>query len=106
MTQALLGLKAAYEKAQQANGGKAPSQDQVIAAFENLEYQGPGGTVRMALGKGHQAVMDTTYGEVKHEQGKAVVTNVRSYTAEQVNPPDGMQSEAWIKNDLKPASNN
>lgn len=106
MTQALLGLKAAYEKAQQANGGKAPSQDQVIAAFENLEYRGPGGTVRMALGKGHQAVMDTAYGEVKHEQGKAVVTNVRRYTAEQVNPPDGMQSEAWIKNELKPAGKN
>jgi branched-chain amino acid transport system substrate-binding protein len=106
MTQAILGVKAAYEKAQQANGGKAPDQAQVIAAFENLEYEGPGGTVRMALGKGHQAVMDTAYGEVKHEGGKAGVTNVRRYKADEVNPPDGMQSEAWIKNDLKPASNN
>lgn len=102
MSQALLGLKAAYEKAQEAGGGRAPGQDQVIDAFENLEYEGPGGTVRMALGKGHQAVMDTAYGEVKHEQGKAVVTKIRRYTAEQVNPPDGMQSDAWIKNDLKP----
>ncbi|NLO80510.1 MAG: ABC transporter substrate-binding protein [Xanthomonadaceae bacterium] len=102
MSQALLGLKAAYEKAQAANGGQAPSQDQVIEAFEHLEYEGPGGTVRMALGNGHQAVMETAYGEVKHENGKAVVVNVRRYTAEQVNPPDGMQSAAWIKNDLKP----
>ena len=46
--------------------------------------------------------METAYGEVKHENGKAVVVNVRRYTAEQVNPPDGMQSAAWIKNDLKP----
>lgn len=105
MAQALLGVKAAYEKAQQANDGKAPGQEQVIAAFENLEYESPGGLVRMALGKGHQAVMDTAYGEVKHDKGKAVVTNIRRYKAEDVNPPDGMQSEAWIKNDLKPASN-
>ena len=42
MAQALLGLKAAYDKAQAANGGKRPNQDQVIAAFENLTFEGAG----------------------------------------------------------------
>ena len=101
MTQAILGIKAAYEKAQAANGGKAPNQDQIIASFEHLEFEGPGGTVRMALGKGHQAVLGTAYGTVKHENGQAVVTNVRYYPAEKVNPPEGVKSEDWVKTALK-----
>src|SRR5512145_3238923 len=36
MSQAVLGLKAAYEKA--AAAGAAPSRDQIIAAFENLTF--------------------------------------------------------------------
>ncbi len=70
MVQAILGVKAAWEKAQAANGGKRPSQEQVIAAFENLTFEGPGGTVSMSLGKGHQAVQGTAYGTTKHVGGK------------------------------------
>ena len=40
MAQAILGVKAAYEKAAGGAGGKAPSQEQVIAAFENLTFEG------------------------------------------------------------------
>jgi len=101
MTQAILGIKAAYEKAQAANGGKAPNQDQVIASFENLEFEGPGGTVKMALGKGHQAVLGTAYGTVKHQNGQATLVNVKHYPAEKVNPPEGTKSEDWIKTALK-----
>jgi len=60
MAQAILGVKAAWEKAQAANGGKRPSTEQVAAALEQLTYEGPGGTVKMSLGKGHQAVMETS----------------------------------------------
>ena len=41
MAQAILGLKAAYEKA----GGARPTQEQIIAAFEGLTFEGPGGPV-------------------------------------------------------------
>jgi branched-chain amino acid transport system substrate-binding protein len=103
MAQALLGLKAAYDKAQAANGGKRPNQDQVIAAFENLTFEGPGGPVAMSLGKGHQAVQGTAYGTVKHEGGKVTVTNVKRYPASRITPPDGVKSEDWIKSGFKTA---
>lgn len=97
MVQAILGVKSAFEKAQAANGGKAPSQDQVIAAFENLSFEGPGGKVEMSLGKGHQAVQGTAYGVTKNVDGKVTVVDVKRYEASRVTPPDGMKSEAWIK---------
>jgi branched-chain amino acid transport system substrate-binding protein len=103
MAQALLGLKAAFDKAQAANGGKRPNQDQVVAAFENLTFEGPGGPVSMSLGKGHQAVQGTAYGTVKHEGGKVTVTNVRRYPASRITPPDGVKSEDWIKSGFKTA---
>ena len=52
MMQAILGVKSAWEKAQAANGGKRPSQDQVIAAFENLTFEGPGGLVQHVARQG------------------------------------------------------
>lgn len=101
MAQAILGVKAAWEKAQQANGGKRPTQEQVGAALKGLTFEGPGGTVRMAIGKGHQAIMETAYGMTKRAGGKLTVTNVKRYPAEKVNPPDGVKSADWIKNGFK-----
>jgi branched-chain amino acid transport system substrate-binding protein len=101
MVQAILGVKAAYEKAQAANAGKAPDQDQVIAALENLTYETPSGKVEMSLGKGHQAVQGTAYGTVKHVKGKFTLTNVKQYPAAKVNPPEGVKSEDWIKSGFK-----
>jgi branched-chain amino acid transport system substrate-binding protein len=100
-SQALLGVKAAWEKAQAAAGGKTPTQDQVIAAFENLVFEGPGGRVAMSLGKGHQAVMDNAIGTTKVVDGKLTMTNVKRYPAAQINPPDGVKSEAWLKSGFK-----
>jgi branched-chain amino acid transport system substrate-binding protein len=99
-TNALLGLKAAYEKAQKA-GSATPNQDQIIAAFENLTFDGVGGQVRMALGKGHQAVMDNAIGTTKSAGGQLTIVDVKRYPAERVNPPEGLKSEAWIKSGLK-----
>jgi branched-chain amino acid transport system substrate-binding protein len=96
MTQAILGIKAAWEKAQAANGGKRPSNEQVAAALENLTFEGPGGTVKMSNGKGHQAIMEMVYGMSKVVGGKMTVTNVKRYPAEKVNPPDGVKSADWI----------
>jgi branched-chain amino acid transport system substrate-binding protein len=101
MVQAILGTKTAYEKAQKANGDKPPSQDQIIAAFEGLSWETPSGTIRMALGKGHQAVQPIAYGTTKRVDGTLTITNVKHYAAELVNPPDGVKSEAWIKSGFK-----
>ena len=100
MAQAILGVKAAYENAQKA-GAAAPSQEQIIAAFENLTFEGPGGMVKMALGKGHQAVMDTAIGTTKSEGGQLKIVDIVRYPAEKVLPPEGVKSEAWIKSGFK-----
>ena len=96
MTQAILGTKSAWEKAQAANGGQRPSTDQVIAAFEGISFNGPGGNVRMALGKGHQAITETVYGQTKLVKGQMTMVKVKRYPAEQVNPPEGVKSADWI----------
>ncbi len=101
MAQALLGLKAAYEKAQ--GGGAAPSQDQIIAAFEGLAFETPSGKIAMSLGKGHQAVEGVVYGMTKTAGGKLTYVKVKQYPPEKVNPPEGVKSADWIKTALKPA---
>lgn len=103
---ALLGLKAAYEKA--AKGGMLPDTDQVVAALENLVFEGPGGTVKMALANGHQAILDTAYGRYKYNKstGQATLTDVTTYKAECVNPPDGVKSLDWIRSGFKGAQCN
>jgi branched-chain amino acid transport system substrate-binding protein len=102
MAQAILGLKSAYEKAQGA-GGAAPTQEQIIAAFEGLTFETPSGTIKMALGKGHQAIEGTAYGMAKTVAGKLTFENVRQYPPERVNPPDGAKSAEWIKTAFEPA---
>jgi branched-chain amino acid transport system substrate-binding protein len=101
MAQAILGTKAAWEKAQAANGGKRPSQDQVIAAFERLTFMSPAGKVDMAIGAGHQAITETAYGVTKKVKGKMTIANIKRYPAEAVNPPDGMKAADWINNGFK-----
>ena len=101
MAQAILGVKAAWEKAQAANGGKRPTNEQVAAALENSTFEGPGGTVKMANGKGHQAVMETVYGMSKVVGGKMTITNVKRYPAEKVNAPDGVKAADWIAGGFK-----
>jgi branched-chain amino acid transport system substrate-binding protein len=101
MAQAILGVKAAWEKALAANGGQRPTNEQVGAALEHMTYEGPGGTVRMANGSGHQAIMETVYGTTKLVGGKLTIANVKRYPAETVNPPDGVKSADWIKSGFK-----
>ena len=101
MAQAILGVKLAWEKAQKENGGKRPTNEQVGKALENMEYEGPGGVVKMANGKGHQAIMETAYGQTKRVKGKITMVNVKRYPAEKVNPPANMKSADWIKGGFK-----
>jgi len=100
MAQAILGVKAAYEKAK-GTGDVAFDQERIIAALEELIFEGPGGTVKMSLGKGHQAVMDAAVGTTKAEGGQLKIVDIERYPADKVNPPDGVKSEAWIKSSLE-----
>ncbi|MBB3988277.1 ABC transporter substrate-binding protein [Sagittula sp. NFXS13] len=101
MAQALLGLKSAWEKA----GSDDPAA--IAKAFENLEYETPAGTVRMAIGNGHQAVQGIAYGTYKQDaDGNPGVENVIAYAAECVNPPNDTTAAAWIEAGFPGASCN
>jgi branched-chain amino acid transport system substrate-binding protein len=96
MTQAILGLKAAMEKAAGGSEGK-PDTEATIAAFENLTFNTPSGEVRMTLGNGHQAIQPMSYGTYKYDPDKgAQLVDVVTYAAECVNPPAGKTSAEWI----------
>ena len=101
IAQALLGLKAAYEKAQ--GGGASPAPEAIAGALEGLAFETPSGTIKMALGKGHQAVEGTVYGRAKTVNGKLTFVDVKTYAPDKVNPPEGVKSADWIKTSLKPA---
>ena len=97
MVQAILGTKAAYEKAKAAASGKDPATDQIIAAFQGLSFETPSGTTKMALGNGHQGIQPMVYGMTRAVDGRLTMINVTRYAADQVNPPEGVKSEDWIK---------
>ncbi len=99
MALTLFGVKAAYEKAIAENGGKWPTQDQVIAAFEHLEFDSPSGVIQMALANGHQAIEPMAFGitgEFDPAAGEVKLTDRMVFPAECVNPPEGVKGEDWI----------
>jgi branched-chain amino acid transport system substrate-binding protein len=104
MVQAILGLKAATEKAA-AGKPEMPGTEAVITAFEGLSYEAPSGRVDMKLGKGHQAIQANAYGTFKLDKatGQGTLVDIVHYAAECVNPPEGIKSEAWIKEGFKGA---
>lgn len=99
MAQALLGVKAAADKA------GSTDQDAVIGALKGLEWDGPSGKVSMALANGHQAIQGTAYGTYKFDKdtGKASLVDIVRYGAECVNPPAGMNSIDWINSGFEGA---
>jgi branched-chain amino acid transport system substrate-binding protein len=99
MLSSMLGLKAAWEKAQAANGGKRPTTDDVIKAFTGLEFETASGPVKMALGKGHQGIEEVAVGTYRFNKttNQPELYDLLTYPAECVNPPANMTSEEWLK---------
>ena len=84
-TNALLGLKAAYEKGSEGRRS-SPEPGTNHRRVRNLAFDGVGGTVRMALGKGHQASW-TTPSARRSQGGQLTIVDVKRY-AGKVNPPE------------------
>ena len=98
MAQALLGLKAAIEKAMAENGGTKPTDEELAAAMENLSWESPGGKIEMANGKGHQAIQPIGFGRTqKDDQGNIVLGDIVRFDARCVNPPADMTGLEWIE---------
>ena len=106
MAQSLLGLKLAYEKV--AKAGVKPTADEVAAAFKGIEFEGPAGHVKMALGDGHQGITETAYGiyRFNKQSREPEIVDIVRYPAECVNPPAGVDADKWIEEGMKGAKCN
>jgi branched-chain amino acid transport system substrate-binding protein len=104
--QGIFGIKAAYEKAASGKAGKQTSEA-VIAALRGLTFETASGyPIMMTLNDGHQAIQATAYGTFggwDKAKDAAIITDVKVYPAECVNPPDGVRAVDWIKSGLKGA---
>jgi len=99
MVQAILGLKAAAEKAAAGKPGTVPNKDALVGAFKGLTFESVSGTVNMSRANGHQALQGIAYGEYHFDKKtkKASLQNVKAYAGECVTPPDGTTATEWIK---------
>jgi branched-chain amino acid transport system substrate-binding protein len=105
MLQGLIGLKFAFDKAAEAKGGGKPSSEDAAAALAGAEFESVSGTVKMALGNGHQAITSTAYGisRFDKETGTPSIVDIISFPAECVNPPAGVNSVDWIEGGMQGA---
>ena len=73
-----------------------------MKALQGASFQTPSGTIKMALGNGHQAIQDTAVGEIFFDKAKNAlsVRNVMRFPADCVNPPDKAKSEPWLKDGM------
>jgi len=97
MAQALVGLKAGYESAIKANGGKWPGPEQVAEAMRKSTFKAYGREISMREdGQGLEAqLLGVTKRTPKYPF--AVMDKMVLVPAELVTPPVGQQSLTWVK---------
>lgn len=95
--QALAGVRAAYEKAIDRGGGRWPTAEAVVKAFEGLTWEVPYGSVTMRAD--HQAVHGAIVGLTKFSPqfGFPVVDRIIEFRAEDIVPPQGVTARDWLK---------
>jgi branched-chain amino acid transport system substrate-binding protein len=105
MAQSILGLKTAWDKAAAAKNGAKPTIDEVVAAFEGIEFDGPSTRIKLAIGNGHQGISEIAYGTYRFnkEKGQPEIVDIMRFPAECVNPPANTTAEEWLKGGMKGA---
>ena len=103
MVQAIYGYKNAVEKAIQAKNGAWPTQDEVVAAFKDLDFETPSGPIKITSAQDTQqaAVYGITSGQPDPKFGFPVLERVQAWPAAAVNPPPGKKTLEWIDADFK-----
>jgi branched-chain amino acid transport system substrate-binding protein len=103
MVQAIYGYKNAVEKAMKAKNGAWPSQDEVVAAFKDLDFETPSGPIKITSAQDtHQAaVYGITSGQPDPTFGFPLLERLQSWPAAVVNPPPGKKTLEWIDADFK-----
>lgn len=104
--QGIFGIKAAYEKAADGKPGKQKAEA-VIAALKGLTFETANGyPITMSLANGHQGIQATAYGTFAgwdKVKNAAIMSDIKIYPAECVNPPEGVRAVDWIKSGFKGA---
>jgi branched-chain amino acid transport system substrate-binding protein len=96
MSQGMAAIKAAYDKAAEANGGNWPNEDQVIAAMAGLEFQGLGRPV--TLREDHQGIEAQLLG-LSVQTGDhpfATLENMMIFDGNEMTTPVGEESIVWV----------
>ncbi|WOI57817.1 ABC transporter substrate-binding protein [Palleronia sp. LCG004] len=96
-SQAIAALKAAYEKAIEENGVDWPTEDQVLAAMDGLEFQGLGGPVTIREdNQGIEAQLMGTSAE-NGDYDFATLENIMIFDGADITAPVGENSIEWIE---------
>lgn len=103
MAQAILGLKAGYEKAIEDNNGEWPTTEQVAKALHDIEFSAFGRDIKINRedGQGLEAQLFgiTTSSD---EYPFKVLKDITIIPAELVTPPAGVNSYEWIEETITP----
>ena len=99
MAQAFYGLKAGIEKAAKVKNGAWPTNEEIAAAMEGLEFDTPRG--RILVRKDHEAVHEAMWGLTSGKKhpvfGYPILDQFRVFPADDVTPPEGKKTVEWIE---------
>ena len=103
MVQAIDGYKTALEKAMNAKNGAWPSQEEIVAAFKDLDFETPSGSIRITSAQdgNQQAVYGVTAGRPDPKFGFPLLDRMQTWPASAVNPPAGKKTLEWIDTEFK-----
>jgi branched-chain amino acid transport system substrate-binding protein len=103
MVQAIDGYKSAVEKAMKAKNGAWPTQEEIVAAFKDLDFETPAGPIKITSAQDgqQQAVYGMTVGKPDPKFGFPLLDRVQTWPAAAVNPPPGKKTLDWIDQDFK-----
>ena len=98
MANAIMVMKAAYEKAIKDKSGAWPTRKEIAAALKGLEINTLTGTSKLRL-EDNDGLVDQIVGVTKMtaERPFPIIDKMVRYPAEKVTPPAGQDPFAWIK---------
>ena len=107
MVQAILGLKAAVEKAAAGQAAETFGRggDRRVRGIDLRERQRPG-RHEARQGSSGDPIHRLRHLQARHRDGQPTIVDIVSYAAECANPPEGVKSEEWIKGGFKGAKCN
>ncbi|MFD3005278.1 ABC transporter substrate-binding protein [Thermus tengchongensis] len=97
MAQALLAMRAGYERALRATGGRWPTKEEFVQALVGLEIKTFTGKIRIR--EDHQAIEDALFGQTVQtpQYPFAILERMILFPASMVNPPVGVRSVDWVR---------